>query len=146
MRQRFRFAATSFALVLALSPTFAGQRSGRHAPRHVYIADASGSLAPSGTADSETVDVKYRGLVNLAPFKCNQVTRSSFIRRVCYDEKNNYMLIQLKDTWYHYCEIDPVTVSGLLAAPSMRRFYNASIKGSWTLLRTGRRAAFLIPF
>jgi hypothetical protein len=37
----------------------------------------------------------------------------------------------LNGTWYHYCEIDQETVSGLLAADSMGRFYNASIKGQF---------------
>jgi len=39
-------------------------------------------------AHAETVEVKYRGPVDLAPFACEAVTRSSFIERVCYDEKN----------------------------------------------------------
>jgi hypothetical protein len=34
---------------------------------------------------SETVDVKYRGPVDLAPFMCEAIERSSFIQRVCYD-------------------------------------------------------------
>jgi KTSC domain len=81
------------------------------------------------TARAETVDVKYRGPVDLAPFKCETITRSSFIRRVCYDEKNAYVLINLSGTWYHYCEIDQGTVSNLLAAESMGRYYNLNIKG-----------------
>ena len=63
----------------------------------------------------ETVEVKYRGQVELTPFECEDVTRSSFIRRVCYDECNQYMIIRLKRTYYHYCEIDAVTVSTLKA-------------------------------
>jgi len=82
-------------------------------------------------AKSEVVTVKYRGPVSLAAFKCDTITRSSFIERVCYDEKNAYMLINLSGTWYHYCEIGRGTVSSLLAAESMGRFYNVSIKGSF---------------
>jgi hypothetical protein len=67
-------------------------------------------------AHAETADVKYRGPVDLKPFKCDKIERSSFIREVCYDEKNAYMLINLRGTWYHHCEIDPATVSSLLAA------------------------------
>ena len=77
----------------------------------------------------KVVTVKYRGPVNLAPFKCDRVTRSSFVERVCYDAANSYMLIDLSGTWYHYCEIDADTVSGLMAAGSMGGFYNQSIKG-----------------
>ena len=85
----------------------------------------------SVSAAAETVDVKYRGNVDLAPFTCLAVTRSSFIQRVCYDRANEYMLISLNGTYYHYCEIDADTVSFLLNAPSMGRFYNASIKGNF---------------
>ena len=78
---------------------------------------------------SETVAVKYSGLVDLKTFECQAVTRSSFIQRVCYDRSNEYMLINLSGTYYHYCEIDNATVSALLAAESMGRFYNATVKG-----------------
>ncbi len=80
-------------------------------------------------AKSEVVTVKYRGPVSLAAFKCDTITRSSFVERVCYDEKNAYMLINLSGTWYHYCEIDRGMVENLIAAESMGRYYNASIKG-----------------
>jgi hypothetical protein len=78
---------------------------------------------------SEEVAVKYRGSVNLKPFDCRDITRSSFIQRVCYDKKNEYMLINLNGTYYHYCEIDSDTVSSLIGADSMGRYFNASIKG-----------------
>jgi hypothetical protein len=92
-------------------------------------------------AHAETADVKYRGPVDLAPFACEAVTRSSFFERVCYDAMNSYMLINLRGTWYHYCEIDPGTVSSLLAADSMGQFYNASIKGNFDC-RTHRVPAY----
>jgi hypothetical protein len=83
----------------------------------------------SSLARAESVTVKYRGDVDLAPFQCTAVTRSSFVHRVCYDEANQYMLIQLGPTYYHYCGIDHGTVSALLTAESVGQFYNASIKG-----------------
>jgi hypothetical protein len=81
-------------------------------------------------ASAETVNVKYRGPVDLKPFACTDTPRSSFIRRVCYDKAQSYMLIQLNATWYHYCEIPASTVSALLSADSAGRYYNANIKGS----------------
>ncbi len=83
----------------------------------------------SSVAQAESVFVKYRGEVDLKPFDCTDIVRSSFIRRVCYDRRNEYMLISLNGTFYHYCEIDADTVSSLLNAPSMGKFYNVSIKG-----------------
>jgi hypothetical protein len=81
------------------------------------------------TAHAETVDVKYRGQVDLKPFTC-QITKSSFVNRVCYDATNQYMVILLKDTYYHYCEIPKSTVDALLSAESHGRYFNANIKGS----------------
>src|SRR5947209_18363020 len=89
------------------------------------IAAAFGALAQR----SEIVEVKYRGPVDLKQFTCDDVSRSSFIKRVCYDKSNEYMVISLNGTYYHYCEINAGTVSSLLGAESMGRFYNASIKG-----------------
>jgi hypothetical protein len=83
----------------------------------------------SVSANAESVTVKYRGVVDLAPFQCTTVTRSSFVNRVCYDKQQQYMLIQLNATYYHYCGIDEGTVSELLAAESVGRFYNARVKG-----------------
>jgi len=82
-----------------------------------------------GQANAETVYVKYRGLVDLAPFTCETVTRSSLVQRVCYDSREQYMIINLQGTYYHYCEIDAGTVDQLRIAQSMGRFYNAAIKG-----------------
>jgi KTSC domain len=82
-------------------------------------------------ARAESVYVKYRGEIELKHFECTDIARSSFIRRVCYDTRNEYMLISLNGTFYHYCEIDAATVSSLMNAPSMGRFYNAGIKGNF---------------
>ncbi|MFT3989003.1 KTSC domain-containing protein [Aestuariivirga sp.] len=81
------------------------------------------------SASAETVTVKYRGPVPLDSFQCRD-TESSFVERVCYDAAQQYMVIRLKGTYYHYCEIDEATVAGLLAAPSTGKFFNAHIKGS----------------
>jgi hypothetical protein len=88
------------------------------------------AIGLSEIASAETVSVKYRGPVDLKPFACTDTPRSSFIRRVCYDKAQSYMLIQLKNVWYHYCEIPASTVSSLLTADSAGRYYLANIKGS----------------
>lgn len=94
-----------------------------------------------GQASAETVFVKYRGPVDLAPFKCETVTRSSLVRRVCYDSREQYMIINLQGTYYHYCEIDSRTVGQLLGAESKGRFYIAVIKGRFDC-RIGRVPAY----
>ena len=90
---------------------------------------------------AETADVKYRGPVDLGPFACTTIERSSFIRRVCYDQANAYMIVNLNGTYYHYCDIDRTTVKSLLGAELMGRFFNASIKGHFDC-QTGHVPAY----
>jgi hypothetical protein len=66
-------------------------------------------LLISVSARAETVNVKYRGPVDLKPFACADTPRSSFIQRVCYDRSQSYMLINLRGTYYHYCELPAAT-------------------------------------
>lgn len=76
------------------------------------------------SASAETIDVKYYGKLDLAPLACTDITRSSFVNRTCY------MVVQLKSTYYPYCEVPAATYEAFLAAPSMGKYFNASIKGS----------------
>lgn len=64
---------------------------------------------------------------------------SGVVKRVCYNADHAYMVIRLKNTWYHYCEIDAGTVTALLSASSKGRFYNESLKDSCTGGRFGCR-------
>ena len=82
-------------------------------------------------ANAESVSVKYRGAVELAPFKCNWINRSSLVNRLCYDEKETYVVVMLRDTYYHYCEAPKSIVAAWFSASSMGRFYNTYIKGRY---------------
>src|SRR6267154_1700981 len=85
------------------------------------------SFSGAAWADAETIDVKYYGKLDLAPFACTEVTRSSFISRACYDKANQFMVVQLKTVYYPYCEMPAATYQTFLDAPSMGKFYNANI-------------------
>jgi KTSC domain len=87
-------------------------------------------LLLTAEARSETVDVKYRGPLDLKTFECRDINRSSFIQRVCYDKAQSYMVINLNGTYYHYCELPVATFAGLMIAASMGQFYNTNIKGN----------------
>ncbi|MET4307051.1 KTSC domain-containing protein [Bradyrhizobium sp. RT4b] len=87
-------------------------------------------LLLSSWAEAETVDVKYRGPVDLKPFACQDITRSSVVNRLCYDASSQYVIVQLKTTYYHYCEMPKPIVDAWLAAESMGCYYNANIKGT----------------
>ncbi|WP_315724843.1 MULTISPECIES: KTSC domain-containing protein [unclassified Bradyrhizobium] len=88
------------------------------------------SLAGASWAMAEVIDVKYYGKLDLAPFSCTEVTRSSLVNRACYDKSQQFMVVQLRSVYYAYCEMPPATFEAFLAAPSMGQFYNANIKGS----------------
>ena len=82
------------------------------------------------TAKAETVDVKYHGRVSLDAFACTDVSEKSDVSRICYDAAERYMVIRLKTTYYHYCEIDAATVRGLQTADSKRQYFEARIRGT----------------
>lgn len=68
-------------------------------------------------ARAETVCIKHGACpFDLSSFDCADTPRSSFIRRVCYDADERFMAIDLNETWYLYCAVDPATVHGLLTA------------------------------
>jgi tetratricopeptide (TPR) repeat protein len=78
----------------------------------------------------ECILVKYRPTcVPVEKLTWCKQTISSFVNRVCYDEVNEYMVIELRTTNYHYCEIPKSVVQNLLDAKSKGRFYNTYIKG-----------------
>ena len=81
-------------------------------------------------ASAETVQVLGRGPVDLQHFVCEEAPHSA-IRRVCYDEENQYLVIQLGSLYLHYCAIEPQKVYGLLHAKSVARYFNAEIKGRY---------------
>lgn len=81
-------------------------------------------------AEAETITIKYYGSLNLKPFSCTDVTRSSLVRRACYDKAEQFMVVQLDATYYPYCEMPAATYEAFLNAPSMGKFYNANIKGT----------------
>jgi hypothetical protein len=79
---------------------------------------------------AETVQVKYHGVVSLDAFACEDVKEGSDVSRFCYDKAERYMVIRLKTTYYHYCEIDAATVQSLGRSSSKRQFFETRIRGN----------------
>ena len=104
----------------------------------------------SDSALVESVTVKYRGPVPLDTLRCTSVDRCSFIERVCYDAAQEYMIILLTGTYYHYCEIGQGTADALLGAESMSRYFQANIKGCGSDgpfdCRTRKLPAYFVSF
>jgi|SRR5882757_1373644 len=80
--------------------------------------------------DSETIDVRDRGTVNLAGFECRDINRSSIIQRVCYDRSQNYLIVGIHNVFDQFCDLPPSTFDSLMAAPSMGQFFMRNISGS----------------
>jgi hypothetical protein len=87
-------------------------------------------LAGATWADAETVNVEGRGAVDLAPFACQDVTRSSLVSRVCYDAANRAMIVQSNAAYSQYCDVPEATRDEFLNARSMGQYYKGSIRGS----------------
>lgn len=105
----------------------------------IRAATALIGLLLSAEFGSETIDVKGRGAVDLSPFECRDINRSSFIQRVCYDQAKRYLIIGIKGVYDQYCELPQPAFDGLMGAPSMGQFFNQHIGGSGAEGRYGCR-------
>lgn len=76
------------------------------------------------------MNVKYRGELDPSSFRRDDITRSSFIKRVCYDARNHCMVLDLKGTYQHYCKVPSRVVSDFLSASPMGRHCNKQTKVS----------------
>ncbi|WP_206733194.1 hypothetical protein [Bradyrhizobium guangzhouense] len=72
-----------------------------------FAALMTASLAGVTWAAAETIDVKYYGKLDLAPFACTDVSRSSFINRACYDKSQQFMVVQLRSVYTRIARCPP---------------------------------------
>jgi hypothetical protein len=87
-------------------------------------------LAGAGWADAETVNVGRRGAVDLTPFVCQDITRSSLVSRVCYDVAKQTMIVQVSSVYSQFCGVPEAMRDGFLNAPSMGQYFRANIESS----------------
>lgn len=85
------------------------------------------ALANAAWAEADIVEVQNRGPVDLAPFTCTDITRSTMIDRVCYDASRQYAVIEVQSTYREFCGLPQAKLDALLNAPSMGQFYNKRI-------------------
>lgn len=105
-------------------------------PSRTSTAKSSGAYAEEVTKKQKIVYVKYRdtGLVdvNNDSFRYKDMSRSSFVRSAWYDDTENYMIVKLKDTYYHYCDL-PISVwDSFIKASSFGSFYEDKIQGDYS--------------
>ena len=82
---------------------------------------------------AQDINVKYRGIVNVenGHFIDYPLKTSSLVKAIYYDESNEYLLVSLNGTFYHYCTIPVQVVNDWVDAPSLGKYYNAKIKGNY---------------
>ena len=83
---------------------------------------------------SNYVNVKYRSEpVDIANprFEELNTSKSSWIRGAWYDSINQYMVINLEGTYYHYCGMPSSSWSSFKGASSFGSYYNAYIIGNY---------------
>ena len=87
----------------------------------------SACLLYSTESFAQEVELKKAGTLSLQDFACHEV-ESSFINLVCYDEALEYLIVQIEENYYDYCEISSGTVEGLISSKSVGSYFNAEVK------------------
>ena len=90
---------------------------------------------------SETVETGEHRLVDLGTFECRDITRSTVLQRVCYDDTQQDLIVASNGVYARYCSVTAETVERLLDAPSMGRFFNQNIKREATVGRYACRVS-----
>lgn len=83
---------------------------------------------------ARTIVVKYRDLpvdVDNGHFEELRLKPSSLVMEMFYDEQGNYLLVSLKNTFYHYCGINKPVINTWVNSDSLGRFYLSNIKGNF---------------
>jgi len=89
------------------------------------------SLSINSHRATNYVAIKYRDTsvdINAAYFEHLNTAGSSFVRGAWYDQDNQYMIINLSGTYYHYCCMPKKVWNDFKKADSYGAFYNKNIK------------------
>ncbi len=85
---------------------------------------------------SKIVYVKYRDAgpvdLNHPDFEYQDTLKSSFVGGAWYDYTEDYMIIKLRDTYYHYCDLPSSIWSSFQKANSFGSFYESKIQGNYS--------------
>ena len=86
-------------------------------------------IAPPASA----VYVKYHGEVDVdsGDFESFSLKYYSLVHEIHYDHNEEYLVVRLKNTYYHYCRIPAEVVGDWVGARSLGKFYVYNIKGNY---------------
>ncbi len=71
---------------------------------------------------------KYEVNINDYRFSTLNTSKSSFINGAWYDEDNEYLILKLKNTYYHYCWVNKSIWNSFKQADSFGKYFNIYIK------------------
>ena len=77
------------------------------------------------------VEVKYHGNVDVSSFAAPSLKSSSVVQGIYYKQSENYLIVNLNGTYYHYCRIPANVVSSWINASSLGRYYHSNIRGNF---------------
>lgn len=83
---------------------------------------------------ARAIDVKYKDTpvdVDNGHFKEINLKSSSFVKEMFFDGQENYLLVRLKNTFYHYCGINKQVIKTWVNSSSLGRYYLNNIKGNY---------------
>ena len=85
------------------------------------------------SSSSGYVKIKYRDdKVNISASNFEPLNKSdSTVKGAWYDSSNEYMVIKLSGTYYHYCGMPNSAWGGFKTASSPYEYYQDSIKGDY---------------
>jgi hypothetical protein len=77
--------------------------------------------------------------LGLASLECVEVTRSRVIRRICYDELRQYMVVDIEGRHREFCQVERETAEAFLHAKSLAQFFRR-LEGSIVAAMGGGRS------
>lgn len=88
----------------------------------------------SVSTSTKYVDVEYRDddvNVGSSNFEYLNTSGSSLVDGAWYDGSNDYMVIRLNGTYYHYCGLSDFVWDDFSSASSFGNYYSSYIKGNY---------------
>ena len=90
------------------------------------------ALLCTSPVTTEVVDVRGRGIVDVASFACTDTPRSTLVQRVCYDETRRHLLVSVGGTYSEYCHLPAAIFEAFVVAPSMGQFFRQRLAAAAT--------------
>lgn len=84
-------------------------------------------------------EVQFRGEVDVRAenFRAFALKKSSFVRAMYYDRAETYLVVQLLQRHYHYCNVPAEVTAEWARAESPGKFYFRHVRGKFDCRESG---------